>query len=191
MQFSSVSSLPCCCWLPARALCANFQRSSLDPRMHSKKCRVRSQHQYNRVEPPGWRHMDNRCWLQEGRYWRIFLGWVLQVCSFILSFLHYISLHFTSLRSTSLLFTSTHFCSTRFYFPSFHFTSLLFTFVSFFFNLFPTEIAITLVVSLVLFGPDTLKSLTKDVGKAAAELKVLLWYHLRDIHTIIFATFSF
>lgn len=37
----------------------------------------------------------------------------------------------------------------------------------------PAEIAITLVVSLVLFGPDTLKSLTKDVGKAAAELKEL------------------
>jgi len=27
------------------------------------------------------------------------------------------------------------------------------------------------VVALVLFGPETLKSLSKDVGKAAAELK--------------------
>jgi len=35
----------------------------------------------------------------------------------------------------------------------------------------PAEIAITLVVALVLFGPETLKSLSKDVGKAAAELK--------------------
>ena len=35
----------------------------------------------------------------------------------------------------------------------------------------PAEIAITLVVGLVLFGPETLKSLSKDVGKAAAELK--------------------
>ena len=37
----------------------------------------------------------------------------------------------------------------------------------------PAEIAISLVVALVLFGPETLKSLTKDVGKAAAELKEL------------------
>jgi Sec-independent protein translocase protein TatA len=37
----------------------------------------------------------------------------------------------------------------------------------------PAEIAITLVAALVLFGPETLKSLTKDVGKAAAELKDL------------------
>ena len=35
----------------------------------------------------------------------------------------------------------------------------------------PAEIAITLVVALVLFGPETLKSLSKDVGRAAAELK--------------------
>jgi Sec-independent protein translocase protein TatA len=35
----------------------------------------------------------------------------------------------------------------------------------------PAEIAISLVVGLVLFGPETLKSLSKDVGKAAAELK--------------------
>mmetsp|Transcript_19757 Transcript_19757/g.19869 ORF Transcript_19757/g.19869 Transcript_19757/m.19869 type:complete len:157 (-) Transcript_19757:90-560(-) len=35
----------------------------------------------------------------------------------------------------------------------------------------PAEIAIALVVGLVLFGPETLKSLSKDVGKAAAELK--------------------
>ena len=35
----------------------------------------------------------------------------------------------------------------------------------------PAEIAVTLVVGLVLFGPETLKSLSKDVGKAAAELK--------------------
>jgi Sec-independent protein translocase protein TatA len=28
-----------------------------------------------------------------------------------------------------------------------------------------------LVVGLVLFGPETLKSISKDVGKAAAELK--------------------
>lgn len=35
----------------------------------------------------------------------------------------------------------------------------------------PAEIAITLVVGLVLFGPETLKSLSKDVGRAAAELK--------------------
>lgn len=35
----------------------------------------------------------------------------------------------------------------------------------------PAEIAISLVVALVLFGPETLKSLSKDVGKAAAELK--------------------
>jgi Sec-independent protein translocase protein TatA len=33
------------------------------------------------------------------------------------------------------------------------------------------EIAICLVAALVLFGPETLKSLSKDVGKAAAELK--------------------
>ena len=37
----------------------------------------------------------------------------------------------------------------------------------------PAEIAITLVVGLVLFGPETLKSLSKDVGRAAAELKEL------------------
>jgi Sec-independent protein translocase protein TatA len=35
----------------------------------------------------------------------------------------------------------------------------------------PAEIAISLVVALVLFGPETLKSLSKDVGRAAAELK--------------------
>ena len=35
----------------------------------------------------------------------------------------------------------------------------------------PAEIAVTLVVALVLFGPETLKSLSKDVGRAAAELK--------------------
>lgn len=35
----------------------------------------------------------------------------------------------------------------------------------------PAEIAITLVLGLVLFGPETLKSLSKDVGRAAAELK--------------------
>ena len=35
----------------------------------------------------------------------------------------------------------------------------------------PAEIALTLVVALVLFGPETLKSLSKDVGRAAAELK--------------------
>jgi TatA/E family protein of Tat protein translocase len=35
----------------------------------------------------------------------------------------------------------------------------------------PAEIAISLVVALVLFGPETLKSLSKDMGKAAAELK--------------------
>lgn len=35
----------------------------------------------------------------------------------------------------------------------------------------PAEIAITAVVALVLFGPETLKSLSKDVGRAAAELK--------------------
>jgi Sec-independent protein translocase protein TatA len=35
----------------------------------------------------------------------------------------------------------------------------------------PGEIAVCLVVGLVLFGPDTLKSISKDVGKAAAELK--------------------
>eukprot|EP01035_Chromulina_nebulosa_P018470 gene18470-24181_t len=35
----------------------------------------------------------------------------------------------------------------------------------------PTEIIVALVVGLVLFGPDTLKSLSKDVGRAAAELK--------------------
>jgi Sec-independent protein translocase protein TatA len=37
----------------------------------------------------------------------------------------------------------------------------------------PAEIAVTLVAALLLFGPETLKSLTKDVGKAAAELKEL------------------
>ena len=35
----------------------------------------------------------------------------------------------------------------------------------------PAEIGIVLVVGLVLFGPETLKSLSKDMGKAAAELK--------------------
>jgi Sec-independent protein translocase protein TatA len=35
----------------------------------------------------------------------------------------------------------------------------------------PTEIVVILVAGLVLFGPDTLKSLSKDVGRAAAELK--------------------
>lgn len=35
----------------------------------------------------------------------------------------------------------------------------------------PAEIALTLVAALVLFGPETLKSLSKDFGKAAAELK--------------------
>jgi Sec-independent protein translocase protein TatA len=35
----------------------------------------------------------------------------------------------------------------------------------------PAEIAITLVLGLILFGPETLKSLSKDVGRAAAELK--------------------
>jgi Sec-independent protein translocase protein TatA len=35
----------------------------------------------------------------------------------------------------------------------------------------PGEIAVCLVVGLVLFGPETLKSISKDVGKAAAELK--------------------
>jgi Sec-independent protein translocase protein TatA len=35
----------------------------------------------------------------------------------------------------------------------------------------PAEIAVALVVALVLFGPETLKSLSKDVGRAAAELK--------------------
>ncbi|KAJ1401373.1 hypothetical protein B484DRAFT_405755 [Ochromonadaceae sp. CCMP2298] len=33
------------------------------------------------------------------------------------------------------------------------------------------EIAVALIAALVLFGPETLKSLSKDVGKAAAELK--------------------
>ncbi len=33
------------------------------------------------------------------------------------------------------------------------------------------EIAVIAVAALVLFGPETLKSLSKDVGKAAAELK--------------------
>lgn len=33
------------------------------------------------------------------------------------------------------------------------------------------EIALALVAALVLFGPETMKSLSKDVGKAAAELK--------------------
>jgi len=37
----------------------------------------------------------------------------------------------------------------------------------------PAEIAISLAVALILFGPETLKSITKDVGKAAAELKEL------------------
>lgn len=37
----------------------------------------------------------------------------------------------------------------------------------------PTEIALTLVAALVLFGPETLKSMSKEVGKAAAELKEL------------------
>ena len=35
----------------------------------------------------------------------------------------------------------------------------------------PAEIAVVLVLGLVLFGPETLKSLSKDMGKAAAELK--------------------
>lgn len=35
----------------------------------------------------------------------------------------------------------------------------------------PAELGIILVVGLVLFGPETLKSLSKDVGRAAAELK--------------------
>lgn len=35
----------------------------------------------------------------------------------------------------------------------------------------PAEIGIILIVGLVLFGPETLKSLSKDVGRAAAELK--------------------
>lgn len=35
----------------------------------------------------------------------------------------------------------------------------------------PTEIVLVLVAGLVLFGPETLKSLSKDVGRAAAELK--------------------
>lgn len=35
----------------------------------------------------------------------------------------------------------------------------------------PAEIAIVLVAGLFLFGPETLKSLSKDIGKAAAELK--------------------
>jgi len=35
----------------------------------------------------------------------------------------------------------------------------------------PAEIAVTVIVALVLFGPETLKSLSRDVGKAAAELK--------------------
>lgn len=33
------------------------------------------------------------------------------------------------------------------------------------------EIAFALIAGLLLFGPETLKSLSKDVGKAAAELK--------------------
>ena len=37
----------------------------------------------------------------------------------------------------------------------------------------PTEIAVALFVGLLIFGPETLKSLSKDVGKAAAELKDL------------------
>lgn len=39
------------------------------------------------------------------------------------------------------------------------------------FGLGPTEIAVTVLVAFVLFGPETLKSLSKDVGRAAAELK--------------------
>ena len=39
------------------------------------------------------------------------------------------------------------------------------------FGLGPTEIAISVLVAFVLFGPETLKSLSKDVGRAAAELK--------------------
>jgi Sec-independent protein translocase protein TatA len=35
----------------------------------------------------------------------------------------------------------------------------------------PAEIAVAAVVALVLFGPETLKSLSKDMGRAAAELK--------------------
>eukprot|EP01039_Chlorochromonas_danica_P004854 gene4854-5322_t len=35
----------------------------------------------------------------------------------------------------------------------------------------PVEIGLTLLAALVLFGPETLKSLSKDVGRAAAELK--------------------
>lgn len=35
----------------------------------------------------------------------------------------------------------------------------------------PAELGIIIVVGLVLFGPETLKSLSKDVGRAAAELK--------------------
>lgn len=35
----------------------------------------------------------------------------------------------------------------------------------------PAEIGIVLILGLVLFGPETLKSLSKDMGKAAAELK--------------------
>ena len=35
----------------------------------------------------------------------------------------------------------------------------------------PTELVLIMVGALVLFGPETLKSLSKDVGRAAAELK--------------------
>ena len=35
----------------------------------------------------------------------------------------------------------------------------------------PAEIAMAAVVALILFGPETLKSLSKDMGRAAAELK--------------------
>jgi len=35
----------------------------------------------------------------------------------------------------------------------------------------PAEFGIIIVAGLVLFGPETLKSLSKDVGRAAAELK--------------------
>lgn len=39
------------------------------------------------------------------------------------------------------------------------------------FGLGPTEIAVSVLVAFLLFGPETLKSLSKDVGRAAAELK--------------------
>jgi len=42
-----------------------------------------------------------------------------------------------------------------------------------FFNLGPSEVLVAVFFGLVLFGPETLKSLTKDVGRAAAELKEL------------------